>query len=119
MRNKKSVNRITIQKMIDYCGKVEILIDRFGGTLEKFEADFAFQMSCGMCILQIGELTTRLTEEFKAQHSEIPWNAIKSLRNIHAHEYEKVDFEELWKILAEDIPALKKSLEEILESTEN
>ena len=46
MRNKKSVNRITIQKMIDYCGKVEILIDRFGGTLEKFEADFAFQMSC-------------------------------------------------------------------------
>mgnify|MGYP002854933071 CR=1 FL=1 len=119
MRDKKRVNRITIQKMIDYCDRVEILIDRFGGTLEKFESDFAFQMSCGMCILQIGELTTRLTEEFKAQHSEIPWNKIKATRNIHVHDYDSVRFDLIWEILTEDIPALKKSLEEILEPAEN
>ena len=68
-----------------------------------------------MCILQIGELTTRLTEDFKNQHSEIAWNQIKALRNIHAHEYEKVDFNYMWQILTEDIPELKKSLQEILE----
>ena len=67
-----------------------------------------------MCILQIGELTTRLSEDFKENHSEIAWRKIKGLRNIHVHEYEKVDCEEMLKILQNDIPDLKEKLEKIL-----
>lgn len=116
MRKKPRDNdKIVIQKMLDYCDKIEILINRFGNTLENFEEDFAFQMACSACIIQIGELTTRLTEDLKQKNSEIAWNSIKALRNIHAHEYEKVDFNYMWQILTEDIPALKKSLQAILE----
>lgn len=75
-------------------------------------------MACSACIIQIGELTTRLTESFKNQHSEIAWNAIKAMRNIHAHDYESVRFEVMWEILTKDIPDLKKSLQEILEKGE-
>lgn len=67
-----------------------------------------------MCIIQIGELTTRLTAEYKAQHAEIPWKQIKGMRNIHAHDYERVDFEVMWNALTEEIPALKDSLAKIL-----
>lgn len=116
MRKKpRDTNKIVIQKMIEYCNKIEILKNRFGNEFEKYADDFAFQMSSDMCILQIGELTTRLTEEFKTQHSEIAWNKIKALRNIHAHEYEKVNLNRMWEILTEDIPELKKSLQAILE----
>ena len=104
-----------IQKIIDYCNKINMLIQRFGPNYETFIADIAFQMSCGMCVIQIGELTTRLTDNFKNLHSEIAWNEIKALRNIHAHDYDNVDFEITWEILTEDIPALKKSLLKILE----
>ena len=35
------------------------------------------------------------------------------MRNLHAHDYENVDLEIVWNTLLEDIPALKKSLEEL------
>ena len=115
MRNKKRVDRVTVEKMIEYCEKIEILIQRFGNDFEKFQEDFAFQMSCGMCIIQIGELTTRLSGDFKEKNSEVEWNRIKGLRNIHVHEYEKVNFDYMLKTLSEDIPALKESLQKIFE----
>ena len=114
-KKSRDTDKIVIQKMLEYCNKIEILKNRFGAEFEKYAADFAFQMSCDMCILQIGELTTRLTEDFKNQHSEIAWNQIKALRNIHAHEYEKVNYEYMWNTLTEEIPELKKSLQAILE----
>ena len=65
-------------------------------------------------VLQIGELTTRLSDDFKEKFSEIAWSEIKALRNIHVHEYEKVDFEEMLKIFQNDIPDLKEKLQKIL-----
>ncbi len=35
------------------------------------------------------------------------------MRNWHAHDYENIDLEIVWNTLREDIPALKKSLEEL------
>lgn len=113
MRDKKRVNKTVLKKIIGYCENVGELIERFG-SYENFVEDFAFQMSCGMCMIQIGELTTRLSEDFKENHSEIEWNKIKGLRNIFAHDYESVKFEVLWEILTEDIPELKEKLEKIL-----
>lgn len=66
--------------------------------------------------MQIGELTTRLTDEFKETHSEISWRAIKLLRNMHVHEYETVNPDRVWNTLTEDIPALKEQLAAILET---
>lgn len=118
MRNKTRVNKTALKKIISYCNDIENIIDRFGNSLEDFEKDFAFQYSCGMCIIQIGELTTRLTDDFKEKYSEIAWIQIKGLRNIYAHEYENVDFEEIWKIISEDIPDLKEKLQKILSEIE-
>ena len=115
MRRARDTDKIVIQKMVGYCDSIESIITKFGNTFEAFDSDFSFQMACSACIIQIGELTTRLTEDFKTQHSEIAWNAIKAMRNIHAHDYESVRFDVMWKTLTEDIPALKKSLQKILE----
>ena len=114
MRDKARVDRVVVEKIIHYCNDIENLIQRFGTTLEKFISDSAFQYACGMCILQIGELTTRLSEDFKNQHSDIAWTQIKGLRNIHAHEYEKINFNYIWITLTEEIPELKNKLQKIL-----
>ena len=115
MRDKNRVDKVIIKKIIGYCNDIEIFISRFGNNFENFVSDRAFQMSCGMCIIQIGELTTRLSEDFKEKHSEIEWRKIKAMRNIHTHDYEKVDMKILWKTLNEDIPDLKESLQKIFE----
>ena len=112
-RNKRDTDKIVIQKIIGYCNDIEDLMTEFNATYEVYLAKRALRYSCDMCIFQIGELTTRLTENFKAQHTEIPWHEIKALRNIHAHEYESINFEAMWETLTEDIPALKAQLEKI------
>ncbi|MBQ3336613.1 MAG: DUF86 domain-containing protein [Selenomonadaceae bacterium] len=110
------MNRVIAEKIIDYCEQIETLIQRFGSTFEAFNSDAAFQLSVGMCIVQIGELTKRFSDEFKARHSQIPWQAIKAMRNVFVHEYEEVNLESTWKDLTEDVPELKAQLEKILEA---
>ena len=91
-----------------------MILGRFDRSFDKYTEDISFQYSCNMCIIQIGELVGRLSEEFMDEHNEIPWHAIKSMRNLHAHDYENVDFEIVWNSLTEEIPELKKELEELL-----
>lgn len=102
-----------IKKMIGYCEDIEKLMDNFGKDFEKYQSDIAFQYSCNMCIIQIGELVGRLSEEVQQEYSDIPWHAIKGMRNLHAHDYENVDLEIVWNTLIEEVPELKNSLIEL------
>ncbi len=67
-------------------------------------------------MIQIGELAGRFTDEFLEKHNHIPWHAIKGMRNLHAHDYDKVDLNIVWNTLIEDVPRLRKELEKILEN---
>lgn len=56
----------------------------------------------------------RLSEEFLEKHSEIPWHAIKAMRNLHAHDYDNINFEIVWETLTKDIPELEEALQKII-----
>lgn len=86
---------------------------KFDMDFEKYKTDISFQYSCNICIIQIGELANRVSEETKGARKNILWRAIKGMRNLHAHDYENVDLEIVWNTLLEDIPVLRKSLEEL------
>ena len=58
----------------------------------------------------IGEASSHLPEEVQRQFEDIPWNMMKAIRNILAHEYFGVDLEIIWKTIREDLPDLKKRL---------
>ncbi|RKY24373.1 MAG: hypothetical protein DRP83_07800 [Planctomycetota bacterium] len=66
-----------------------------------------------MAIINIGELTTEFPDDFRQMHSHIPWRKIKGLRNIMAHRYEIVDFEDVWETATRSIPELEIHLQEI------
>ena len=56
-----------------------------------------------MCILQIGELVEKLSDDFRSKNSKMPWRDIKAMRNITAHNYGEI----LWGTATSDIPLLK------------
>ena len=58
--------------------------------------------------MQIGELTGRLSEEFKNENKEIPWRAIRGMRNVVAHEYGNIDVETVWETAEDGIQELKE-----------
>ncbi len=103
-----------LKKIIGYCDDVELLKEKYNCSFESYENDISFQYSCNMCIIQIGELVGRLSYEFIEKYNEIPWHAIKGMRNLHAHDYENVDLEIVWNTLVEDIPYLKEQISKII-----
>lgn len=89
----KQSDRGVLQKMLAYCSDISSLMERFGSDYDTYCTDISFQYSCNMCIIQIGELVSRLSDELMDDNRQIPWRAIKGMRNLHAHDYENVDLE--------------------------
>ncbi|MBQ3463024.1 MAG: hypothetical protein IJH36_07925, partial [Clostridia bacterium] len=73
-----SRDALILQKIIEYSDEIQATIDRFSLDRDKFAGDFVVKNAVAMCILQIGELTANLTDEFKAANSDIPWREIKA-----------------------------------------
>ncbi|MFH0766071.1 MAG: DUF86 domain-containing protein [Calditrichota bacterium] len=62
----------------------------------------------------IGEAAKRLSSEIKRQHTDIEWRRIAGLRDVLIHDYMGVDINAVWDIAANDIPNLKREINEIL-----
>ncbi len=107
---------ITILKhMLRYCNEIEKTICRFGDNIENFKKDNDYKDSLSMKIFQIGELANHLTDEYlEDTKNEMNWNAIRGMRNRFAHGYGKMDSTKIFYTALEDIPVIKKFIEEQL-----
>ncbi len=103
-----------ISKMIRYCDDIMQILDEYDHSYEKYRDCITFQYACNMCIIQIGELVGRLSDDFIDKHSDIPWHQIKAMRNLYAHDYENIKLKIVWDTLTTDIPDLKNRLNAIL-----
>lgn len=69
-----------------------------------------------MNFVVLGEMAARLSEPLRLRTPEVQWADIRAFRNLIAHEYLGIDAEEVWQIVKDDIPALQRSLHELLDS---
>ena len=107
-----------INKILKYIDEINGTVSRFELDFEKFENDYVMKNAISMCLLQIGELSGSLTDEFKTEHKKMPWRQIIAVRNRAAHGYGSMDLEILWDIVTNDIPDLKEYCESIINSQE-
>lgn len=107
-------NRDILKHICEYCNEINYTMDTFGRDFLIFKNNSIYQNAAAMCVLQIGELTTHFTDDFKAAYDKMPWNQIKALRNVVAHNYGKIDRETLWETLLHDIPALDEYCRQII-----
>ena len=99
-----------------YCDDIAETIDRFGDSLDTFSRDTDYYKSVSMSIMQIGEITTGLSESFKkATRAMIPWELIKGMRNHFAHGYATMEKSDIWETATKDIPYLLHFCESIIE----
>jgi uncharacterized protein with HEPN domain len=96
-----------IKHILSHCLEIEATTKRFELTLEALSADFVFKNAVSMNILQIGELSTQLSKDFKLTNDQIPWNEIIKMRNIAVHHYLKFNIDYLFDTIIIDIPRLK------------
>jgi uncharacterized protein with HEPN domain len=56
----------------------------------------------------IGEAISRLSEDLRDHHPEVPWRQIISVRNRIVHAYFDLDWQILWNAATDDVPELRR-----------
>ena len=104
-------DRIVFGKMIKYCeDSVKYINGMDFDSFSSNELVFTFSI---FSLSQLGELVSKLSYEAKSKHDEIPWNALKSVRNRVVHDYDGVQYRVIWDTLINDIPPLVEQLRSI------
>ncbi len=104
-------NEIIIGKMIAHCDKLIQYCD--GYSYGTFSKDTKLVEACVFNLSQLGELCHAIDDDFAAAHPDIPWAEMYGLRNRIVHDYEGVNLKLVWEIISEDIPELKKRLQNL------
>jgi len=85
-----------------------------GKTRMDLEKDRLHLLAIIKSIEIIGEAASKVTETFKTENSNIPWNDIINMRNRLIHAYFDVNLDIVWQTVKTDLPDLIKALEEII-----
>ncbi len=62
----------------------------------------------------IGEAVKNISQELKEKHPKIEWKKVAGARDVMIHAYFNVDLDIVWDIVKNDLPKLKKQIQEIL-----
>ncbi|MBR4767562.1 MAG: DUF86 domain-containing protein [Lachnospiraceae bacterium] len=93
---------------------LKFVIDHTAGkTKAEIESDELLLDSIMFRIVQISENNGKLSEQFKNTHEDVPWLAIKGMRNKIVHDYGYVDLAIVYDTVIHGIPELLKKLENI------
>ena len=98
--------------ILDYCDRIDSIVERFGNSFELFNADDDYRDAVLMNVFQIGETSNRLSDECREKMNAIPQHEIYGTRNVIAHGYIKVKNEIIWNIIEKDIPLIKRTIAE-------
>ena len=62
----------------------------------------------------IGEAVKRLSTDVKDGHPDIPWRQIAGMRDKLIHDYFGVDLDLVWKVVENQLPAVRQRVDTIL-----
>lgn len=85
-----------------------------GLNREELESDVLRQSAILYQIAIMGEATKRLSREFRQQHPEVPWDDVAGMRDIIAHQYDRLDLNIVWQVIQRNIPELLSMITPLL-----
>ena len=86
----------------------------FSHSRSAFAESHVYRNAVSMGLMQIGELSGRLSDDFRNMHADIPWKQIRGMRNLFAHQYLGLDEDMLWNTSLEDVRMLQAFCDAVL-----
>ncbi|TGK38847.1 HepT-like ribonuclease domain-containing protein [Leptospira andrefontaineae] len=99
-----------IKDEIDFLNLKSNTLDR-----NEFLTDETIKRAFIRSIEIIGEAATKISDPFKSKYPEIEWKKLSATRNRLIHGYFVVDYDIVWDLIINKIPALEKQITFILE----
>ena len=101
----EALNAEHLYQIVIYCECIGRAVESLNDEYDNFvnEKNKNTCDSCAFYVGKVGEYATKLTEKFRAEHSEIIWHQIIGLRNRIFHDYRSVKKATLWNIMREEL----------------
>jgi uncharacterized protein with HEPN domain len=80
-------------------------------SFEEFSYDPTLTRAFTRSLEIIGEAVKKVPNDLRENHPELEWKAIAGMRDKLIHSYFDIDFELVWNVVTEKIPALKVQIE--------
>ncbi|MEX2159953.1 MAG: HepT-like ribonuclease domain-containing protein [Dehalococcoidia bacterium] len=81
---------------------------------DDLDDDRMFRLAAERAVEIIGVAASRVSQDFRAAHPEVPWQGVIGQRNVIAHEYGDIILDRLWVVATERIPELIRLLEPLI-----
>ncbi|MAT45731.1 MAG: DUF86 domain-containing protein [Anaerolineaceae bacterium] len=91
-----------------------IVFSQTAGSLKELRKNSLIKKGVVMSLLNIGELASKLPNEFTDKHAQIPWHSLVGMRNFAAHGYHIMNLEIVWDTAQTSIPELIDFIEKVL-----
>ena len=110
MRDK---NLFRLEHILDSITKIEYLV-RALHTQDNFEQNWIEQDAIIRNLEIIGEAAINISDDLKQKYPDVLWQEMRGMRNFVTHQYFGVELSEIWSTVVQDIPLLKKQVQEIV-----
>ena len=77
---------------------------------ERWDAERPLRLAGEAVIGRLGDIATKLPDEVIKATPEIPWREVKGMRIIAAHAYHRIDYDEVWITLRDDVPRMDETI---------
>jgi uncharacterized protein with HEPN domain len=89
-----------------------------GRTYEDLLSDEYFSHAVIRAIEVIGEASKNLSPRLKEEHPGIGWREIAGMRDKVIHRYFEINWQIVWSVLSDDLPALEREFSALLKDVE-
>jgi uncharacterized protein with HEPN domain len=105
--------RITLHHMLDHAERAERL--GRGKSVKELQNDEAVGLAVIRCLEILGEAANRVERRDQVRFAEIPWRQLIGLRNLLIHQYDRLNYAIIERIIADELPTLIVELRNLIE----
>ena len=92
------------------------LVSKFAAerTVEDLRANDEFRSAVLYQLVVLGEAVKRVSRHYREEHPDIAWRSPAGLRDRVVHGYNRIDLDEIWRIVRDNLPPLISALEKLV-----
>ena len=109
--------RIVEERFLDMMEAIQRIEKYAGRGRQAFVADELIQTYIVHNLQSLGEAAAKIPTEQQREYPELPWPKMVGMRNVLVHNYFNIDLDIVWQVVESELPALKDSINRILEHT--
>jgi uncharacterized protein with HEPN domain len=106
------------ERLLDILEAINKIEQHASSDIEAFADDEMQQVWVIHHLQIVGEAAYGLSERFRTNNPQIPWDQIIGMRHVLVHGYFEIDLDIVWAVIEKDLPPLKSSIETILSQSD-